>query len=126
MFYIIPPGVIGIIFFCISFYLSIDNTKTYPSYVNPISLITIAGTVPLGIFVGSFAVRQTALIARGLTTKQYESITRQIVINSHNENRNMLSHFSLNNNLTFLEKLHNIWRFIRKSTTPSLISDSDL
>ena len=120
MYITIPPISIGIIIFIIIYYISISekSIKNYPIYLNPLSFIVISGTIPLGLFVGSFAAKQSNLISQGLTAKQYECISREVMTD---KDKRLTSSYRLKQNLKCYVKLKNIIKFLFKKTEGSLI-----
>ncbi len=117
----IIKGVCGIGIFIYLFYSRVG--WTLPIYVNPFSIIVLCGSVPLGIFVGVFFIKQLKLVTRGLTTKQLESITREMIENVNK--RNMNSKFIVNNEISLKDKLRNLINFLCHHHANSLITDSD-
>jgi hypothetical protein len=79
-----------------------------PTYINPLSLVVLAGSIPLGVFVTIFAFKQTGLISQGITTKQQKSI--------------MLTGGYQNQQISCKDKLFNIYAFLTRSKPDSLIN----
>jgi hypothetical protein len=125
--FIIPPAVIGLGLFTAFFYMSLEKGYKYPIYYNPISLLILISSTPLTIFVLSFAIKQTNLVTRLLTTKQYESITKEIIHAEGNIKKQVLSTtYNLRGKLSIKDKLYNLLNFIKKKNPKCLITESDL
>jgi hypothetical protein len=77
-----------------------------PIYITPFSLLVLTASIPLGIFVGIFAVKQTGLIAHGITTKQLKSI---MITKGYQQQS------------SFKVKLCNIFDFLMKRKPDSLV-----
>ncbi len=122
---IFTPLIFSLLLYAFSFYLvKLDmNNIGKDNLLNPFSLLVLSGSIPLGLFVGSFAKRQIKLVIRGLTTKQYESISKEIVLDG---NKKLADQFELNKKLSFKEMMMNIYKFLTKKQCDSIISNSDL
>ena len=113
------PGTCSLALF---YYIFVNSCKENDNFnnltfVNPFSLIVIIGAIPLMIFVGTFAYKQTGLVARRLTIKQYESITREMF-----SGKKVEEGYRIKRKMPLREKMSNIWIFIKKSTPTSLFS----
>ena len=98
--------------------MSEKGINNRPIYLNPLSFVVFSGVIPLGLFVGSFAVKQSRFISQGLTAKQYECISREIMID---EEKRINSDYKLNYNLNFSQKVINIYKFLLRKADRSLI-----
>ena len=108
--------------FIFTFYLTKDNLSLIQfqnRYSNPISALILSGSIPLSIFVAVNAKKQINLITRGLTTKQYESISKELILEG---NKELTVKFNVYNKLKFSEKFKNIYKFFKKKQIASLIN----
>lgn len=122
--YTIPTGVIGLIGYIVLFYYSFNEQNiTYPSFINPFSIVILGGSIPFGVFVSAFAFRQTNIFSKGYTTKQMESITKNIL---NNDNRNKNTPYTLKFNITIKERFYNMLAFLKLPKPKSLIQINDL
>lgn len=123
-FFTIVPSAITIISFVTLFYITLNNLKLEktPNYLNPFPLIVLCGSIPLGIFVSVFCQKQLALVSRGLTTKQYESISREAIL----EMIKFEPTYHLNRNILFSERLKNLNKFFCKIISKSLIDVTEI
>jgi hypothetical protein len=113
-----------------------NSGKTFPDYFNPISFVVLAGSIPMAVFVGSFFVKQTSLVMRGLTTKQYDSIKKKKIYidNQRDANDNVdVERAQVNPQTTaFMQKIslsqkfQNVYVFLKKRRPESLVTDSYL
>lgn len=124
--FILAPGIISISIYTYIFYnvkLKLKNLPNDNLYLNPFALIVLCGSVPLGIFVGIFAFRQIKLVSRGLTSKQYNSISKEIILDKKKSKlKSENFRYGFNKELNFREKIHNIYMFLIKKKSLSLIS----
>jgi hypothetical protein len=116
-FVISPPAVTAGILFLYKFYSLLVEIKEAPFYLNPFSVFIICGGVPLEIFVTIFAIRQMRLVFLGLTTKQFESISKEAII----EFERFDSKYKINKNMPFKEKFSNLISFLKRPNSESLI-----
>lgn len=127
--FIVVPSVIAVLtyFFMYYWYIISRKDKKLPFHFNPMSLVILAGGIPLGIFVGSFFVRHSSLIMKGLTTKQFDSIRKNRIIRRDMET-NYTSEYNSNfqENLTLRKKIYNVYLFLKKGKSPSLVMDHHL
>lgn len=127
------PAAISVTLYSLAFYLvraevyndigDSHNVHRYPEYFNPMSSVVLTGSLPLGIFVGAFAKKQLKLVSRKLTTKQFDSISKELIMDN---NPIMRQKFNLRGQLSLSEKIANIYQFLKKEQSPSLISESDI
>jgi hypothetical protein len=100
-------GIIGFTIIIYSFYENLD--KDIPFYINPFSIIVLCGTIPLSLFVGVFFLKQLILVSKGINTKQQKSIKESNC--HHNYEKLPLS-----------QRIINIYKFLRRSQSESLIN----
>jgi hypothetical protein len=120
----IIPGAITIISFVTLFYITLYNLnlEKFPNYLNPFSFIILCGSIPLAIFVTVFCQKQLALVSRGLTTKQYESINREAILDMVK----FESNYQLNRNIGFSVRTKNLYKFFCNNISKSLIQLTDV
>lgn len=120
LYFTIPPISIAIITFTILYYISMSQKiiTDRPIYLNPLSFVVFSAVIPLGLFVGSFAVKQSRFISQGLNSKQYECISREVMMDKE---KRISSAYKLNYNLKFSEKANNIYKFLVRKADRSLI-----
>jgi hypothetical protein len=106
----IPAAVGGCAFLWLTVNFYKCKEEHMPFYISPLSFVILAAVIPLGIFVGVFAFKQTGLVANGVTTKQYKSIMHDKV-NGYKGRE-----------YSFKEKLYNIYEFLRKPKPESSIN----
>jgi hypothetical protein len=118
------PAAVSIISFITLFYITLSNLhiEKVPDYLNPFSFIILCASIPLGIFVGVFCHKQLSLVSRGLTTKQYESIHKEVIF----QNEKFDPKFNLNRPLGFFTRLKNIFKFFCNKNSESLIRSTDV
>jgi hypothetical protein len=118
------PAILCLIIFLCLFYLCRSKSDlVYPLYFNPFGLIVIIGNIPLGLFVGFFAYKQLGFISKGVTAKQYESVTRETMQDREGK---ISQDFKINKNLTCQKKTLNVYYFLLRKQQNSLIAYSDL
>lgn len=113
-----PPTIAAFIIFFVKFYILLKDLKYAPSYLNPFSLVILSGGIPLGIFVTIFASKQMSFVFMGLTTKQYESINREMISDLEKGDYR----YSLRNKIPLKEKIINLVKFLKKRITKSIIN----
>lgn len=113
-----------VILFIIVFYINVYKKKkqkiTFDKGYHPFSIVVISVVVPLMVFVVNNFYKQLIIIGKGLTIKQYDSISNQRREMKKQKNPNYIimdmyikAHFSIGN----------IWQFFRKKNKKSLINE---
>lgn len=118
----IVPGLFGAILIVLLFY---NSEISAPYYINPIPLIILITILPILIFIFILFCRQTYLVCLGITTKEYESIKifdeapKSKLIKDKKESCN--NYMSEVMNLSLIDKLKNLFRFLIRKKSESLI-----
>ena len=109
-------GIAGFIFIY-KFYSLLSDVNNPPGYLNPFSLIILCATIPLGVFVTLFALKQLRLVFMGLTTKQYDAISKEAIM----ELERIDNRYKINKNMSIREKISNLINFLKRGYSDSLI-----
>jgi hypothetical protein len=117
IFVISPPAITAGILFLYKFYSLLSEIKETPFHLNPLSIFILCAGIPLEIFVTIFAFKQMRLVFMGLTTKQYESVSKEAILEFERFDKN----YRINKNLPFKEKLSNLISFLKRPNSESLI-----
>ena len=95
------------------------NNKKFPSYYHPLTNIIFLANIPLILFVIRNFYKQTFVLGKGLTIKQYNSIKNEKLNRIHNK-------LSFNYLDVYIKKkfsLSNIITFFMNKVEPSLINN---
>lgn len=116
------PCLIGFAIYIVLFYveLKIDDKLL----INPISIAILCASIPLGVFVGVFFVKQLNLVSRSLTYKQLNTILKEsrTIKSKGNENFNLIQS-KARGRITLKEKVNNILNFLKKERPTSLFDE---
>jgi hypothetical protein len=104
------PVACGLIIWIAMFYSSLS--KAEPLYLNPFSIAILPITVSFTIFAGTNSIQQTILRCKGLNTKQFNSITTEVMKSEY---------IKPYKNIPFKQKIKNLYQFLIKPVPESLI-----
>lgn len=114
IYFTLPPAAMSLAYFDYLFYLTKNQEGVInATEINPMSILIMCGCLPLNIFVFVFFMKQIKLVSKGLTTKQFESISREMAKLNPNYTQNTLH---------FKERIINILLFLKKPKETSLLT----
>ena len=117
---LLTPCIIGYGIFVFLFYKYKPTDHEFPEYFNPFSIISLIGSISLGIFVCSTFVIQLNIVMSGYTTKQTYSINKEY-LQRQEENKEQIDDEYIRAK-TFKEKLNNLIYFLKRVKPESLIN----
>ena len=117
---LLTPFIIGYSLFIFLFYKYKPNDHEFPAYFNPFSIVSLIGSISLGIVACSNFVIQLNTVMSGYTTKQTHSINKEYLQRQEEHKEQIDDEYTRVK--TLKEKCNNLIYFLKRVKPESLIN----